>query len=206
MVSGFKAFFFIVPGLFICFMGSKYMPKVAVFLVFVISTGLMLKLLSEFSFMTNSLMEGKTNTIWVVTIVCGLVAVGIAMVVSNYVRTYLINIIGLGLALFGTSVALSFFTIPHWMRYMIFFINGGIGWYVFNDVKDTILKITTAGLGALMVAYGTNDIVNRHYTILNTGMSFYGTQISILLGALALGYGGYLVQKNYVEADVGEEE
>ena len=52
------------------------------------------------------------------------------------------------------------------MKYLVYAICGGIGWFVFNDegLKEFILKLGTAGLGALMVGLGTNDIVKKYST------------------------------------------
>ena len=71
------ALLYILPGLVITFKGSEYTPKVVVFLLFLVISGLLFAISNEFSFISKSLVNGNTKLVWVVA--AGSLLVGAAI-------------------------------------------------------------------------------------------------------------------------------
>lgn len=51
---------------------------------------------------------------------------------------------------------------PTWLRYILYFINAMIGFFIFNGKKGLYIKASTALVGSFMFFYGLNMIVTKH--------------------------------------------
>ena len=161
MIKGFIAIFYILPGIVITFVGAKYGPKVMVFLVFLMSSGFMFGIISEFSFMSKSMMYGSTKIIWIVLIACILAGGTLAYFLQDIVRKFLVNIVGAALCIACTMICLKPITCPHWMQLLIVAINAYIGFYCLEEVKEKMLWGSTAIIGSFLVMSGVDDIIKK---------------------------------------------
>jgi len=193
---------FLLLGIFLCFMGGKFLRVTFAIFVFLIVSTLLFGTLYNLN-LIKGLNQGKLLIFILVVIGCCLVGAIVAYFTQSLAHHWFVPIgAAVGMAALITFILAAFKSIPSWARIVAMIVFALIGFFVSNYIQRYVKAGATALLGSILIFKGIGSFIGGFPSFAMAEMKsnttnpiFYGYAV----GMLVFWGLGYFIQLKYFD-------